>query len=215
MKMKILIVDDHSIVREGLQRIIQSQQDMTVVGESKHGREAVSQAETLRPDVVIMDISMPMLNGIEATRAIHLSLPSARIIILSMHHTAEYVYRAMHAGACGYILKESAGTEIVEAIRIVMTGKNYFGQGIEMQAEAANAADNTDSPSPIDRLSKREREVLQLVVEGNTSIKIAQILGLSPKSVETYRSRMMQKLGVTDIPSLVKFAVQHGITPPT
>lgn len=214
MKTTILIADDHAIVREGLRRIVELQPDMTVVGEAKEGRDAVSQTEALQPNIVIMDIAMPMLNGIEATRAIRTSGSSTRIIMLSMHHTTEYVHRAIQAGAQGYILKESAGSEVVNAIREVMNGNTYFSSGIDVPKSAQTAA-KKGNLSPLERLSTRERQVLQLIVEGNTSVKIAEILSLSPKSVETYRSRMMEKLAINDIPSLVKFAIQHCITPTT
>ena len=213
MKIKVLIADDHAIVREGMKMILDSQPHITVIGEAKDGRDAVAQAIALRPDIVIMDIAMPGLNGIEATHMIHQSLPMVKIIILSMHNTSEYVFRAMQAGAQGYILKESAGSEIHNAIHAVMAGKSYCCGETKKVQESLPSLRKSGLQSPLERLSGREREVLQLVVEGKTSVEIAAILNLSPKSVETYRSRMMQKLRINDVPSLVKFAIQHGITP--
>ncbi len=207
MAVRIVIVDDHAMVRDGLKLILEAEDDLTVVGMAADGRDAITRAETLRPDVIIMDIAMPQMNGIEATGIIRTSLPETRVIILSMYQTREHIHRAMQAGAQGYILKESAGTEVVKAVRAVMKGHRFFGNGLEP------SSDDPSRQSPLDRLSRREREVLQLVVEGRTSAEIAETLSLSPKSVETYRSRLMLKLGIANIPNLVKFALLHGITP--
>ncbi len=213
MPIRVLLADDHEIVRKGLKMIIfESLSEIAVVGEARNGREALAQAEALGPDVVIMDISMPDLNGIEATRIICERFPSIKVIVLSMHHTREHVFRAIQAGAWGYLLKESAGSNVINAVRAVMKGRQYFSDGVEPPAQTRHS-DSKTFQSPIGSLSPRELEVIQLVVEGNTSAKIAGILSLSPKSVETYRSRLMLKLGVDNIPSLVKFAIQHGITP--
>ena len=209
MPIRILIADDHTIVRDGLRMILESQSDFRITGEAVTGREAVILAETLEPDVIIMDISMPELNGIEAARMISERIPKTRIIILSMHHTQEHVFRAIQAGASGYILKESAGSHVVTAIRTVMKGLQYFCEGVDTPQKTSAGAQ-----SPINSLSQRELEVLQLVVEGKTSVEIAELLSLSPKSIETYRSRLMQKLGTNNIPALVKFAILHGITSP-
>jgi DNA-binding NarL/FixJ family response regulator len=213
LSVKVLIVDDHSLLREGLKVLIESQRDMHVVGEARNGRDAVDQACVLRPDVVLMDITMPVLNGIEATRIISEHLPLSKTIILSMHHTSEHIFRAMRAGAQGYLLKESVGNEVVAAIRAVIKGQRFLGRGAELPAEFLNC-DFADMPkSLLESLSIREHEVMQHVVEGRTSAEIALLLSLSPKSVETYRSRLMLKLGIENIPALVKFALQHGITP--
>jgi len=171
--------------------------------------------QQLRPDVAVVDIAMPELNGIEATREIRQTCPTTQVVILSMHSTAEHIFRALEAGALGYLLKESAGMEVVDAVRAVHAGRRYLSQRIAdtvvddylRQRQAAEAK------SPLERLTPRERQVLQLVVEGKSSAEIGDILALSPKTIETYRSRIMQKLGLHDLPSLVKFAIQHGITP--
>ncbi|HET7319527.1 MAG TPA: response regulator transcription factor [Nitrospirota bacterium] len=212
MKTRILIADDHAVVRIGLRALLEAQNDMSVVGTANNGREAVEKTGLLRPDVVLMDISMPDLNGIEATRLICSQHPSVRVVILSMHYTNEFVFRAMRAGARGYLLKESAGGEVVKAVRTVMRGSRYLGKGVELGRDEDAAEKAGRLKSPLDSLSERERETLQLVAEGKTSAEIALALGLSPKSVETYRSRLMKKLGVKTIPALVKFAVQHGVT---
>jgi DNA-binding NarL/FixJ family response regulator len=210
MPVRILIVDDHAVVREGLKMILESLSDLSVVGEARNGREAVAQAEALLPDVIIMDIAMPELNGIEATRMICEQWPAVRIIILSMHQTNEHVFRAMQAGARAYLLKESAGFSVVNAVREVMRGHQYFGEGIEAPNKMYSSSQSPPQ-SPLDSLSRRERETLQLVAEGKTNATIAELFNISPKSVETYRSRLMLKLGVSNLPALVKFALQHGV----
>ena len=213
MSVKILIADDHAVVREGLRMILEARGDMTVVGEALDGRDAIEKAEMLKPDVIVMDIAMPQMNGIEATRIICERLPEVKIIILSMHHTNEHIFRAIQAGARAYLLKESAGAGVAKAVQAVMKGEYYYGAGVEAPPKAAPTSRRTRPASPLESLSQREREVLQLVVEGKTSVEIAEILSLSPKSVETYRSRLMLKLAVNNIPALVKFALLHGITP--
>jgi len=213
LSVKVLIVDDHSIVREGLKVILESHNDIHVVGEAADGHKAVEQATMLRPDVILMDIAMPALNGIEATRIISESIPASKIIILSMHHTSEHIFRAVRAGARGYLFKESVGNEVVAAIRSVLKGQRFFGRGVELPFDIINRDFGTLPKSLLESLSIREHEVMQHVVEGRTSAEIALLLSLSPKSVETYRSRLMLKLGIKNIPALVKFALQHGITP--
>jgi len=207
---KVLIADDHDVIREGLKMILEAQPDIQVVGCAVDGREAVEQAEHLLPDLILMDVSMPELNGIEAAHIISGRRPAVRIIFISMHHTSEHIHRALQAGGQGYLLKESAGHEIVEAVRDVIRGRNFFGSGVELP-QAGPAA---GSKSPLDSLSGREREILQYVVEGKSSAEIANLLTLSPKSVDTYRSRLMIKLGVFNLPSLVRYALEHGIIPP-
>lgn len=213
-RIKILLADDHGIVRHGLRRILEDEGDMEVLGEASNGRECVKLAEQIRPDIILMDISMPDLNGTEATRMIRDRCPSTRVLILSMHHTAEYVFRALKAGAAGYVLKKSLGQEVIEAIRAVQSGKRYLSAGITEVIIDDYVAYRYigDGESPLKQLSSREREVLQMVAEGYSSAAIGESLHLSPKTVETYRSRMMQKLSIDNIPALVKFAIQCGIT---
>lgn len=186
------------------------------MGDAANGRQAVDQVKKLRPDVVVMDIAMPELNGIEATREIRKSCPSTQVVILSVYGTSEHIFRGLQAGALGYLMKESAGMEVVTAVRAVHAGRRYLSQKIDdlLVDDYLHHREITEAKSPLEKLSPREREVLQLVVEGKSSQEIANILHLSPKSLETYRSRLMQKLGIHDLPSLVKFATQHGLTPP-
>lgn len=212
----VFISDDHAVVRDGLRLLLESHVDMKVVGEAEDGRQTVIQVQKLCPDVVIMDIAMPELNGIEVTRLIRKNCPLSQVIILSMHATTEHIFQAIQAGANGYILKESAGIEVVNAIRAVHAGRRYISKKIDeiMIENYIKQRLTSGAKSPLESLSFREREVLQLVVEGKSSAEIADILSLSAKTVETYRSRLMHKLGISDIPSLVKFAIQHGITHP-
>jgi DNA-binding NarL/FixJ family response regulator len=215
MSIKLFLADDHAVVRDGLKFLLEAQQDIEVVGDADNGRDAVRLVAQLHPDIVILDIAMPGLNGIEAAGQIREACPSTQVIMLSMHSTSEHVFRALQAGARGYLLKESAGVEVVNAIRAVLAGRRYLSQKISDQVidDYVSRRETVGAESPLARLSAREREVLQLVVEGKSSADIAETLFLSPKTVETYRSRLMKKLGISDLPSLVKFAIQHGLTP--
>jgi DNA-binding NarL/FixJ family response regulator len=213
MPVRVLIADDHAVVRDGLKMIIEANDDLEVVGTAVNGHDAIAQALALRPDVVLMDIAMPELNGIEASRLLNEQAPAISVIILSMHHTREHLYRALRAGVRGYLLKESAGSEVVKAIRAVVRGQQYLGKGIDDLVDLDYARQMNSHKTPLESLSQREREVMQYVAEGKTSAEIAAILSLSPKSVETYRSRLMLKLGLANVPALVKFALQHGLTP--
>lgn len=208
LRLRVVLADDHTIVREGLAALLGRSPGIEVVGTANTGLEAVRAARTLAPDVLVTDISMPDLNGIEATRAIRERDERVAIVVLSMHSSSEHVARAFAAGANGYVLKDAASEEIVAAVRTVASGGRYLSQ----ELEDAPATPGTSSSSPLASLSARERQVLQLVVEGRSSAQIALQIHLSPKTVETYRSRLMKKLGVTDLPALVKFAVQHGVT---
>ncbi|OGA32022.1 MAG: DNA-binding response regulator [Betaproteobacteria bacterium RIFCSPLOWO2_12_FULL_64_23] len=212
MTIRVLLADDHVLMREGLRALLTTAAtDIEVVGEARTGRETERQVPQINPDVVLMDIAMPDLNGIEAARVIHAKCPAVRIVMLSMHATAEYVYRAFEAGACGYLLKEMAVEEVITAVRVVHGGWRYLSPAL---AESVPDPGAGHARSPVDSLSTRERQVLQLVVEGHTSSEIAHMIQLSPKSVQTYRSRLMAKLVVSDVPALVKFALEHGLTSP-
>jgi DNA-binding NarL/FixJ family response regulator len=209
----VFLADDHTVVRDGLRYLLEAQPDLKVVGDAANGREAVRLVKQLRPDVVIMDIAMPELNGIEATQYLSEACLPSQVIILSVHSTSEHIGRALQAGASGFLLKESAGMEVVSAVRAVHSGHRYLSQKISDRLINNYVRKVSETESPLSRLSPREREVLQLVVEGKSNAEIADILTLSPKTVETYRSRMMDKLDISDLPSLVKFAIQHGLTP--
>jgi DNA-binding NarL/FixJ family response regulator len=185
---------------------------MDVVGLAATGEQAVLAAQRLRPNVIIMDLVLPILNGIDATQRILASLPQTKIIVLSGSCTSEYVYRALRAGALGYVIKDAAGSELVSAVRKVAAGKQYLSPSIAalFNDECPNAA---AIRSPLERLSAREREVLHRTVEGYSSVQIALQLSLSPKTIDTYRSRLMQKLGVADRSALIRFAIQHAMAP--
>jgi DNA-binding NarL/FixJ family response regulator len=210
MTIQVVLVDDHAVVRDGLRLLLETQPDIIVVGDATTGRDAVRQARMLQPHVLIMDIAMADMNGIEATRQIRELHPAPQVLVLSMHSTDEHIARAFQAGALGYVLKEAAGVEVVAAVRAVAAGCQYISQ--KLTEYQRSFGEKRHGASPLDRLSDREREVLQLIVEGRSSARIAEVLALSSKTVETYRSRLMHKLGISDLPTLVKFAISHGLT---
>jgi DNA-binding NarL/FixJ family response regulator len=209
MTIRILIADDHAIVAEGLKHLVEAQSDLEVVATVGDGREAVRTAKETTPDVVLMDLSMPELNGADATRAIIDERPECRVIVLSMYAEREYVRRALKAGATGYVVKRSAAKELVDAIRAVHAGQRYLSPRVADVVIDDYAADG--KADLLEKLSTREREVLQLLAEGRTGSEIAQRLTLSQKTVETYRARLVEKLGIRDVAGLVKFAIQRGL----
>jgi DNA-binding NarL/FixJ family response regulator len=211
MNIRVLLADDHAVVRDGLKVLLQQSTGVSVVGEAADGRTAVRLAQELKPDVVVMDIAMRDLNGIEAARMVREKCPATRVIMLSMHSNSEHVYRAFDAGASGFVLKDSAGEEVAAAVRAAHLGRRYLSPALA--ALDSTLQSNAGRASPLESLSARERQVLQLVVEGRSSAEIAASIHLSPKTVETYRGRLMAKLGVRDVPGLVRFAIEHGITP--
>ncbi len=213
MPISVYIADDHAVIRDGLRVLLEANPNIKVIGDSATGQQALRDIQSLHPDVVIMDISMPDLNGITVTERVLEGSPQARVIILSMLGTPEHVHRAFQAGARGYLLKDSAGREVMEAVLAVNAGNTYLSQPIQnilisdyvQQREAAQSRD------PLEALSQREREILKLVVDGKSSSEIAKLLFLSPKTVESYRSRLMHKLGVSDVGELIKFAMRTGL----
>lgn len=215
MTISVFLADDHAVVRDGLRFLLEAEGDIKVVGDAADGRHTVQEVAERCPDVVIVDVVMPELGGIEATRQIRDRCPSAKVVMLSMHSTTEHIFRAFQAGARGYVLKECAGSEVVSAVRAVHAGNRYMSQKISdaLVADYVARCEVAPARAPLERLSPREREILQLVVEGRSSTDIAELLFLSPKTVDTYRSRLMRKLHIHDLPTLVKFAVQHGLTP--
>ena len=196
----VLLADDHAILLDGLRALLEAEGDLKVVGRALNGEEAVRLSRQLRPDIAIIDIKMPVMNGIEATRRIRESSPST--LILSAHVSAHYVDQALRAGAAGYVVKKSAGPELVKAVRTIIEGKRYLSTSLA----------GSMGQDPLASLTVRERDVLQLIADGKSNAAAASILGLSPRSVETYRARLMQKLGIEDLPTLVKFAIRHGMT---
>ena len=211
MTISILIADDHNVVAEGLRHLVGSQAEMEVIGLAENGRDAVRSAMDARPDIVLMDHGMPLLNGTEATRLIRERCSETRVIMLSMYSDAVHVYRALQAGATGYIIKRSVAKEVVDAIWAVHRGGRYLSRQLT-DVVIDHVVQRTPPDDPLERLSSRERQVLQLLAEGHSVAEIAATLSLSPKTVETYRARMMEKLGIYELAGLVRFAIQQGVT---
>jgi DNA-binding NarL/FixJ family response regulator len=204
---RVILIDDHALVREGVARLLEEAPEIRVIGSFEDDAAAVRFAARAEPAVAVLDIGLPRTSGIDVARRLRAVSPKTRLLMLSMHARSEYVQQAFWAGANGYVLKESAGVEVVAAVRAVHAGKRYLGAGI-----SAIALDDCPVDDPLERLSAREMEVLKLVVEGNTSHQVATLLGLSPKSIDTYRSRLMTKLDLEHLPALVKFAIRRGLT---
>jgi len=210
---RILLADDHAILRDGIRALLSDETDLNVVGEAENGRQAVEQARALRPDIVIMDIGMPLLSGLEATTQIRRDVPEARVLILTMHQNEEYLARVLAAGASGYVLKDVAGRELVSAIRQVAGGEAFFSPSMTKTLTSLylHSLEAERTHDPYSDLTIREREVLQLVAEGFTNHQIAEMLKLSIKTVKTHRLHLMQKLDLHDRTELVKYAFQKGI----
>ncbi|MSV31425.1 MAG: response regulator transcription factor [Bryobacterales bacterium] len=207
-KTRILLVDDHAVVRQGFRMILGAQADMEIVGEAGNGREAVTMSEQLKPDVVVMDVAMPELNGIEATRRVTEANPHTRVLALSMHKDSVYVREILRAGARGYLLKDSIDVDLLAAVRAVAKGEGYLSPGVSDTVLSDYRKHVTD---PLDLLSSREREVLQLIAEGKTNKDIATLLNLSVYTVDAHRGRIMEKLNLHSTSELVRFAVRKGL----
>jgi len=212
-KIRVLLADDHVLIRAGLRMVVDAQSDLTVVGEAGDGREAIAMAESLKPDVVVMDIGMPRLNGIEAAHQVRENLPETQIVMLSMHADEGYVLRALKAGAKAYLLKDSAEPDLARAIRAAAEGKSFFSPAVGrvLLEDYVRKLQRSGGEDSYDLLSPREREILQLVAEGKSSKEIANLLHLSVYTVETHRARVMQKLNLRGIPELILYAVRKGI----
>ena len=207
-RIRILLADDHAVVRQGFKMILAEQPDMEIAGEAANGREAVELAEKIKPDVVVMDVAMPELNGIEATRRLAASMPHARVLALSMHKDSVYVREILRAGARGYVLKESGAGDLVKAVRAVAAGEGYLSPAV---SNAVLDDYRRHVTNPIDLLTTREREVLQMLAEGKTNKEIAAVLDLSVYTIEAHRGRIMEKLNLHSINDLVRFAVRNGL----
>jgi two-component system response regulator NreC len=205
---KILLADDHALVRQGFRMILEAQPDMEIVGQAGNGREAVELAEKLHPDVVVMDVAMPELNGTEATRRLSASTPRTRVLALSMHKDSVYVREILRAGARGYLLKDSGDTDLVAAVRAVAKGEGYISPAVSDAVLSDYRKHVTD---PLDLLTGREREVLQSIAEGKTNKEIATALNLSVYTVEAHRGRIMEKLNLHSTGELVRFALRNGL----
>jgi two-component system response regulator NreC len=215
MSIRILLADDHKIVRDGLRALLHSQHDLELIAEAEDGRAAVNLATMHSPDVVVMDISMPHLNGVEATRQIKLVCPTAKVVILSAHADHKLAIEAINAGATALVPKGAAFEELVLAIRTVVEGKLYLSPSLRGDVVGAllSSSSQTDGKA-FSALTPREREVLQLMAEGKATKEIANVLDLSTKTVETYRNQLKAKVGIDNVAELTKYAVRLGLTPP-
>jgi DNA-binding NarL/FixJ family response regulator len=212
--LRILLADDHTLVRQGLRKVLEERPDWKVVAEAGDGREAVRQAEQLTPDVAILDVAMPLLNGVEATRQIVKHVPGVRVLVLSMHADETYVTRILQAGASGYLLKDSADVDLIRAVSAIALGKSFFSPAIArlmLDDYVKHRSGESAAVDPYETLSDREREVFQLIAEGKTNKDIAALLFISPSTVETHRARLMEKLDVHSAAEIVLYAVRHGI----
>jgi two-component system response regulator NreC len=212
-KLRILLADDHTVMRTGLRALLERQLNLEVVGESENGRETVGLAASLRPDVVVMDVGMPVLNGIEATQMIVTQCPTVAVIILSMHADESYVMRALKAGARGYLLKDSAAADLIGAIHAISQGKSFFSPKVSriLAEDYVRVLKQKGAVDTYDLLTSREREILQLLAEGKANKEVATALNISPYTVETHRGHILQKLNLHNSAELVLYAVRKGI----
>jgi DNA-binding NarL/FixJ family response regulator len=212
-KLRILLADDHIVMRSGLRALLDRQPNLEVVGESENGRETVALAASLKPDVVVMDVGMPILNGIEATQTIVTQCPTIAVVILSMHADESYVMRALKAGARGYLLKDSAAADLIGAIQAISQGKSFFSPKVSriLAEDYVRVLKQKGAVDTYDLLTSREREILQLLAEGKSNKEVATALNISPYTVETHRSHILQKLNLHNSAELVLYAVRKGI----
>jgi DNA-binding NarL/FixJ family response regulator len=216
MSIKVILADDHKIMRDGLRSLLEKEPDIEVVAEAEDGRTAVQQVQELSPDIVIMDVSMQDLNGIEATRQIIAKYPDVKVLALSMHSDKTYVAGILSAGASGYLLKDSAFDELAEAIRVVISGQFYLSSRVAgiVTKDYVRHLSGASDPSTHSNLTAREREVLQLLAEGKSKKQVALQLNMSVKTVETHRQNIMEKLDIYSIAELTKYAIREGLTSP-
>jgi len=212
--LRVILADDHTLVRAGIRSLLEKLPEVEVVGEADDGREVLGLVKLHQPDVVLMDISMPGLNGLEAAARMAKEFPAVKVIILSMHHNEEYVWRALKAGAAGYLLKKAATAELAIALQRVGLGEIYLSREISTRLPKNFALDGiADRKSPLEQLTGRQREILQLIAEGQNTKRIAELLEVSPKTVEYHRMKLMNCLNVHDVPGLVRFALRVGMIP--
>jgi two-component system response regulator NreC len=212
-KVRVLICDDHTVLRDGIRLLLIAQPDIEVVGEAVDGREAVEKARALKPDVILMDIAMPLLNGLEATKQIRRDDPEMRVLVLTMYENDEYVSRMLEAGVVGYVLKKAAGSELVNAIRAVYQGEAFLYPSITKRLikDYLRRVETGQERDSFGGLTEREREVLQLVAEGHSNRQIADLLQISVRTAQNHRAHIMEKLGMHDRGELIKYAIQRGI----
>ncbi len=212
--LRVLLVDDHALMRAGIRALLEELLEAEVVAEAGDGRDALRLVQAHQPDVVLMDIAMPGLNGLEATKRMVKDCPNVRVLILSMHASEEYVWQALKAGAAGYLLKDSEPSELALALRAVMRGETYLSPPISKRVIEGYVQRVGAEESLLERLTSRQREILQLIAEGATTKEIARTLNISVKTVETHRATFMERLDIHDIAGLVRYAIQVGITQP-
>jgi DNA-binding NarL/FixJ family response regulator len=212
-KLRILLADDHTLMRQGLRRIVEEQEDWEVVAEASNGRDATRLALELKPDIAVVDIAMPQMNGIEAIRQITRRAPAVRVLVLSMYPDEAYIVQALQAGARGYLLKDSADTELVRAVRAIVDGKSFFSPAVSkvLLDDYVRYLTERGITDRYDSLSEREREIFQLVAEGRSNKEIAQLLYVSPSTVETHRAHIMEKLDLHSAAEIVLYAVRKGV----
>jgi DNA-binding NarL/FixJ family response regulator len=212
-KIRVLLAEDHTIVRKGLRSLLDGEAGIEVIGEAEDGREAVEKVGQLLPDVVLMDITMPSLNGLEATRQIKKRFPEVKVVILTMHANEEYIFQILRAGASGYLVKQAAPTELLSAIQAAYRGESFLSPSISRKviAEYIQQAEATAEKDSYDQLTDREREVLQLIAEGHPNREIADLLHISVKTVETHRANLMDKLDIHSTAELTRYAIRKGV----
>ena len=212
-RIRILLADDHTIMREGLRLLLERQEDFEIVGEASDGREAAELADSRNADIVIMDIAMPGLNGIEATRRITAQRPRTAVVILSMHSDESYILRSLRAGAQAYLLKDSVKEDLIGAVRAAVEGRSFFSPKVSrvLQEDYIHQIESKGVDDTWDLLTGREREILQLVAEGKTNKEIASVLNISPFTIDTHRSHILQKLNLHSAPELILYAVRKGM----
>lgn len=209
-KIKILIVDDHPVVRKGLHSCLANQENLKIVGEASDGAESVLKVKELQPDIVLMDINMPGMDGLTVTETLRKESPKTKVVVLSMHSTRDYVLRIVKAGARGYVLKDAPTEELVRAIEAVYAGDAFFSPSVARIALNQYVAE-ADDRDPMSRLSEREREVLVQIANGKSNKEIASLLGIGVRTIETHRERIMRKLDIHSVAGLTKFAIAHGM----
>ena len=211
--LRIMLADDHTVVRQGLRKVLEEREDWDVIAEAGDGREAVRLAEELNPDVAIIDIAMPLLNGIEATRQIVKRCPLTRVLVLTMHSDEAYVHQILQAGATGYLLKDSADVDLVEAVSQVSKGQSFFSPAVArlMLDDYVRTLAEKGASDRYETLSAREREIFQLIAEGKANKEMAALLSISPSTVETHRARIMEKLDLHSAAEIVLYAVRRGV----
>jgi two-component system response regulator NreC len=213
-KIKVLLAEDHTIVRKGLRSLLDAETEIKVVGEAEDGRQAIEQVQRLLPDVVLMDITMPVLNGLEATRQIKKLFPQVKVLVLTVHSTEEYIFQILRAGASGYVVKQAAVSELVQAIQTVYQGDSFLSSSISRRVVEEYGRRAEAMEDKYDKLTDREREVLQLVAEGRTNREIAQLLHVTVKTVEAHRAHVMDKLSLHSTAELTKYALRKGMVGP-